>query len=619
MEPVWFEIPPTDMPEGERALVQRHRASTIINDTAAIETRQYGWYQLNLWNSCLYTNRQLVGFRWGALPNDTSDLIPYNLRTENLIENIGQTMLAKAASSPLRPTLVPHGASWKTAKAVRIGDRFVYGCWRQSLAEEACLQMFNDGYTAGIGCLQVELDKQKKKLEVESVFFDNIVIDNAECANRAPPRTYRIRKVVPVRSINAKYGKALKKGDKQYLTNRAQGKEYEVIIEVWRLPDEDGKGGYHGVVACGEVLFEEVWDEQWVPLVFFHWTDRVSGFFTKGGVEQVVPYQVFQNELNDVIRENQEISCRAGLMAPAATQFDWSQWRADGGRVVLYHGMKPEPLVIPTNLPELYAERERNKAAAYSHMGLSEMFAMGDVPQQVRFDSSAGLREARNMEDARHLRLWRAYELARLELARTMFRVVAKAGLEDFKAVYQPYGRSFGQEIEYKAIKHLTENDFSWEMSAASLAQMSPAARRETLRDWVSRGMANAGQGQASQMVTNPDLELLERMELASEEDIERHLELLEEGKYEKPTIMTNLSKGVMMVTENYHRLRRYSDVKADMPMIQNHVRWVVDASARIAAATQPQAGPQMGGQQSPQMSPFSPTQGVAGTQAAQG
>lgn len=609
-ESEWYVIPDKKTPPEQRKAIQRERAALMVNHTARIEERQYAWHQLNLWNSALYNNRQLVGFRWGADINDQAELWPINLRTENLVENIGQSMVAKAASSPLKPTLVPHGASWKTARAVKTGDRFVYGLWKQTHAEEACLQMFNDAYTSGLGCLQVHVDGDK--VCVEPVFFDNIVIDNRECANRALPRTVRLRKVVHIDALKAMWPKDVE-GDtigsttRKYLNNRPQGKEWEVVIEIYRRPDKGKKNGYHAIIACDQIIFEEVWKEDWLPLVFFHWQDRQSGFFVKSGVEQVMPYQLRSNELNDVIEENQRISCQAGMMAPAATEFDWSQWKSEAGRVVLYNGMEPKPLEIPTNLAELYAERQRNKEACYSHMGLNEMFSMADFAPSVRFDSSAGLREARNMEDARHLRLWLGYERARLELARCLLRMVGQLGKDDFSVIYKPYGASFaGTEVQWKDIKHLNEQDYEWEMAPGSLAQMSPAARRENLQAKISRGQDQQGIGQDGQMVTQPDLELIERMELASEEDIERHIELLESGKYEPPGLMTNKVKGMMMITANYHRLRRYKDLEEDDPIILNHERWIVQAAAKQKEA--------MMMQQPQQMVPFAPTQGVAGT-----
>lgn len=608
MEKLWWQPPEGELTEAEKELCNRQRAIQLLSETAAIEQRQAAWYELNLWNSTLYNNRRLVGFRWGAVADDQEELWPSNLRTENLVENIGQTMLAKAASSPLRPTLVPHGASWKTANHVRVADRFLYGVWSQTKAEDASLQMFNDAYTTGLGCIQVSADPVKKSVCVESVFFDNVVIDNRECGNRAEPKTYRIRKAVPRQAVESLYGIKLNKQDKPYTHHRPIGDGWEVIVEAWRLPDADGTGGYHMVACCDRIIKEEAWTHTWVPLVFFHWTDRQSGFFTKGGIEQVIPYQVRQNELNDAISEAQDIACRPRILAPASTHLDASQWDTKAGRILQYSGLEPKPLVWPTNLQELYQERATNKAAAYSHMGLSEMFAMGDVPQQVRFDSSAGLREARNMEDARHLRLWRSFEAVRLEVAKTILRVLSTAAnAEEFSTVYRPNGSSLaGRTIEYKAIKHLTEDDYSWEMAPASLAQMSPAARRETLRDRLSRAAAQGGTNDP-RLQTNPDLEMFEQMELASEEDIERHLEILEDGGFEAPDEMTNLPKGMLMVTANYHRLLRYKDVKRNSPMVQNHVRWVVRAASIQMAAAMPQQP----------TTPFQPTQGMAGTHSA--
>lgn len=615
MQPLWYEIPAEgDYSDPEYKKVQRERAALIQAETSAIEDRQFAWHQLNLFYATCYNNRQISGFRWGANVDDQSELWPVNLRTENLVDSVGQTLLAKAASSPLRPTLVPHGGSWKMSRAVKTGDRFVYGLWRQTHSEEAALQMFNDAYTAGLGTLQISVTANQEVI-VEPVLFDNVIIDNRECPGRMMPRTFRIRKMVPIETIHATWGKDICEDDitpskGRYLTKRPQGHTWEPLIEIWRLPDPDGTGGYHGIIAAGRIVFEEVWDECWVPLVFMHWKDRLSGFFTKTGVEEVIPYQVRQNELNDVIEESQRIACGVGLMAPAATQFDWSQWKGNF-KIALYHGMEPKPLPLETKLVELYQERERNVDRLYNAMGLNGMFSMGEYAPSVRFDSSAGLREARNMEDARHLRLWVAFERARLELARTLLRVVNRLGKGDFKVIYRPYGASFaGTEIQWEDIKLLNENDYEWEMAPASMAQMSPAARRETLMAKIARGQdANMGTGQDQQMSTHPDIELIERMELAAEEDIERHLEILEEGGYEKPSLLTNKTKGMWMVTANHHRLKRYSDVPR--AILQNHERWVVDAVAQQLTAALPQG--------QPGMTPFAPTQGMPGTQAGNG
>lgn len=599
---------------------ERLRAMDCLTECAKIEQRQATWHELNLWNSTLYTNRELIGFRWGAEENAEKELWPSNLRTENLIENIGQAMLSKASSSPIRPALVPHGNSYKTARAVRIADRFLFGVWRMTKAEDACVQMFNDAYTAGIGCVQVAYDKAGKSVHVESVFFDNIVIDNRECGNRAPPKTYRIRKVVPREAIEAQYDidltpNARPDGSSKppYVTSRPMGTGWVPIVQVWRMPDAGKKNGWTMTACEDRILDEGPWEQKQPPLVFFHWQDRQSGFFTKGGVEQVIPFQVIQNDLNDDIKEAQDVSCRPRILMPANTQIDASQWDSKAGRILLYAGMKPENMNIDSNVGELYQERERNKAAAYSHMGLSEMFANADMPQQVRLDSSAGVREFRNMEDARHLRLWTTFQDARLAVAQTIMMVLSiSEGAEAFTSVYHPQGAgASSKDIPYEAIKHLTTDQYAWTFEAIPMSAASAAARRELLRDNASRGqLGPQGTEEAKRMESMPNLEMIEDLELASKEDIERHIQIMEEGGYEAPDEFTNLSMGMMMVTAHRSRLLRYEDVTKEDKIIKDHSAWILKAASITTAITAP---PEQ------EMVPYQPTQGVNGTSSAQG
>lgn len=584
---------------------EAHRAALLIEETGLIEQRQAAYYELNLWNATLYTNRELIGFRWGA--DSDSELWPTNLRTENLIEMIGEAMLSKASSSPLKPTLIPHGNNWEMEKNVRLLDNFIFGVWRMTNAEDTAVQAFRDAFIASLGCARIAYDSRKKTVHTEAVFFDNIVIDNRECANRALPRTYRIRQVVPAASVEARFGIELDAKQGRYVEYREVGDGWVVLVEAWRLPDFKGEGGRHTIACCGKLIEDEEWTHDWVPLVFFHWQDRTSGFVTKSGVEQLVPYQIRQNELNDDIKSAQDLGCRMRMIVPASCQLDHSQWDSENGRFLMYSGDKPEAFEWKTNLMELYQERITNKAAAFSHMAVSEMTANADLPNQVRLDSSAGVREARNMEDARHLRLWTMFEAFRMDIAKTILRVLSiSSGAEAFTSVYHPMrAKAPGQSIEFKAVKALTDNMYSWEMQPTPLSQMSAAARRELLRDWTSRGLVKTGSEEARRMEGNPNLDHIEELELQGQEDIYRHIHLMESGDYEAPTEMTNTTMGILMVTANYHRLKNYEDVKKDDPMLQRHIDWVTRAISIQVRASQP----------SPQV-PFSPTQGMPGTNA---
>jgi hypothetical protein len=604
----WYEVD-KDNPEDEL-----NRATALVQETARIEQRQSSWHELNLWNATLFSNRELPGFRWGALQAER-ELWPTSLRTENLVESVGESMLSKACSSPLRPSLVPHGNSWRVERAVRLLDNFLTGVWRQSKAEEACILAFLDAFISGLGTVRVAFDGPKKTLHVETVFFDNLVIDSRECANRAPPRTYRIRQVMPRAAVEARYGVELdpQQVKARYVEYRDVGDEWVVVVEAWRLPDSRGKGGYHAVACAGKLLIDEVWKQDWVPLANLHWQDPLSGYFCKSGVEQLVPFQVRQNDLNDAIELSQDIACRPRLLSHANAMIDTQEWDNEAGRILTYAGTPPIPFSWPTNLAELYNERERNRAAAYSYLGISEMTANADLPNQVRLDSSAGVREARNMEDARHLRLWTRFRDLRLQVARLIMNVLGTAKNADaFTAVYHPGGhRAFAKNIPWEAVKDLDRDQYSWTLEEDAMAGTSPAARRELLRDWSSRGMGDGGE--EHRMLGNSNLEWLEDCEMSGYDDIHRHLDLLEHDEYEPPTEITNLPYGIPKVTANIHRLRCFEEYKQRDPelmsIIDKHLDWLLEAQAIQQGATQPQ--PQ------PQQMPFAPTQGMPGTNAS--
>ncbi len=599
----WYQ-PTESKDEAEIAENKVARASALFNETAQIESRQSTWYELNLWNSTLFSNRETVGFRWGEIEAG-QELSPVNLRTENLIEQIGESLMSKAASSPLRPSLVPRGMNLDVEAAVREADDFVFAMWRETESEEVAIKMFFDAYLAGIGCARPVYNKKTKTLHVESVFFDCLVIDNRECANRGMPRTYRIRQVVPRSAVESRYNVTLTQKPRHYVDYRAVADDWVVLIEAWRLPDERGKGGWHMVSCCDQTLIDERYTEDWVPLVFFHWSDLVNGFFGKGGVEQLVPFQNRHDDLNEAIELCQDIVCRPRLLLNANSMIDVNQWDNVAGRMLLWSGIEPKPFEWRTNLVDLYQERERNGARAKAHVGISEQFSGAELADGVRLDSSAGVREFHNMEDRRNLRRWERYQAARLRLAKLCIKVLAaEKGAESYSPVLN-VGGSSTKAIPFEALKTLADDSYSWSMEAVPLATMSPAARRELVRDWSSRGLIDADE--ARRMEGNPNLEREETLEMASKEDIDlRHIKILQEGGYEAPTELTNCTYGIKKVTQNYHRLRRYPEVKK--AVIENHIRWIVQAVSIQQAAVAP-----------PTPTPFSPTQGMPGTNASNG
>lgn len=568
--------------------IEEKRAQHLVAETAAIEQRQRSLHELNLWNATLYSNRQLQGFFWGANQMaQESAWTPSNLVTENLVLSIGDAMLSRAATSPTRVVPTPRGADFSVYQLVRKLDRWLSGMWRDLNIEDLHLQLFLDAFIAGHSVLRYDWDPEKKKICAERVFFDNLVVDNTECTNTAEPRTVRIRQIVPVASVCERYGVEFSKEElaRGYTNYRAVGEGWVPVVEAWRK----GPEGRHTVACCGKVLLDEEWNEDWVPLVMFFWSPWQAGFYRASGVEQVVPYQIRLNEINEVIRDAQDLMARPRILVHTGSAVDVNAIDNVIGRIIKYTGVKPEAMTWDAISGELYNERDRLVRSCFEFFGMSQMTAQAQLPSGVRLDSSAAVREFRVQEDQRFLHLWRRFEKLRIDSARTLIRVMTR--YQGTAKTYWSNGRGFGEEIDWGEVKDLEENCYTWSLEPTSLTSQTPAARMDTLNTWVANNWITPER--AGTLSGNPDLEGVMAMETATVDDIKAVVESLEAGEYEPPDPTQNLVFGIPFVTSNLARLRRMtaSDPAALAVAKDNHVRWLRAALAITNPVTDAEEG----------------------------
>lgn len=591
----WWQA---DDPTGEYRSVEDRKAARarhLISECSAVEDRQRSLHELNLWNATLYTNRRLTGFNWGWNEPTDQDMVPCNLITENLVTSIGDAMLSRAATSPTRVVPTPRGADFTTYRLVKRLDKWLQGVWRDLQVEEVALQLYLDAYISGVACGRVDWDG--KKLRLERVFFDNVIVDNRECANTSSPRTYRVRQVVPREAVEELYGVSLdvEEGDRNYSSYRMLGDGWVPVVEAWRLPGPSGKGGRHMVASCGKVLVDEPWVRDDVPLVFFHWSRTASGFYRSGGVEQVVPYQIRLNEINEVIRDAQDLMARPRILVHTGSNVDVNAIDNVIGKIIRYTGIKPEALNWDAVSGELYNERDRLVASCFEFFGVSQMTGQASLPEGVRLDSSAAVREFTTQADQRHLDLWQRFERLRVDIAKSMIRVMSHAG-GDVVTSWGYHRRPGGDEIRWSEVRRLAEDDYTWSLEPASLHTMSPGARMDTLNTWIAQGYITPER--AGVLSGHPDLEGVQELETASQDDIKRVAELLENGEYEAPDPTQNLVYGLWMIAQNLHRLRAFKASRAVQVAKEAHLRWLRQAlainqgpiDAPVPASEQPMA-----------------------------
>jgi hypothetical protein len=587
----WWEKPDDDKDE----LEQRKRADSLIDLVRGLEMSQKTAHEQNLWNARLYSNRELANFDWGHGLYFNQNLAPVSLLGENLVLSVVDTMVSLIGKNHTKVTPVPRGASWRTYLQVRRLDKWLYGEFVRNKVYAKTKRVFRDACIFGFGAVKVDLDEEKK-LRIRRVFPDDLIVDQVESINSNDGVVQHVyeRRCRRVEDIEAEYG--LPEGSVKshlgqsavagYLPYRSPGRGWAIVTEGYRCA-RGKQMGRHYVATPGYTILDEEWTHEWHPYLWFHINEPVSGFYWPSIVEQVLPYQIRLNEINEVIRDAQDLMARPRILVAEGSRVNPADLDNLVARIIKYTGVKPEALTWEAVSPELYNERDREVRVCFEQFGLGQLVAQGKLPGQARLDSSAALREATSITDDRLADPMQRFEEFHLTLGELMVRTMQAEG-EGYETTWYSGGKPARAETIKWSELDLDKNAYVFTLEAASVFSMTPAARRDTLEQWLADGRITPERYAA--MSSNPDLEREMSLQAAAEEDITRVIELLEEGKYESPTPIQDLANGVQRISMAYLALGRYEGVPVKTKV--NFLKWISMARAVLSQGTQtPQGG----------------------------
>lgn len=583
---------------------EEDRASALLKHARDLEERHQENHENYLLYAQMYSNRELpsTSFDWGfGVTSDTS-LSPVSRLSENLSLSIVDTFVSQVGKQRPKPTVVLKGAPWALRKAAKQADRWLYSTFLHLRIYAKGKLVFRDACVFGFGAMRVD-EGPGKKLCIERVFPDDVLVDQRECLSGRPPVHVMVRRVMTYAEARSRFGltdeQLTSAGNTRYLNYRGTGPEHVVIVEAWRraLTNEAGTltAGRHTVAIEGLIISDEPWTESWVPIVFFHWKPPLNGWYCPSVVEEIFSYQLRLNEINERIRESQDLMAVPRVLVPQGAQLNVHQITNEIGKFIRYTGpMEPKALNWPGASPEIYNERDRLVRSCYEFMGISQLSAQARPPESARFDSSKAFREFNQIEQARFTDLAQRFEEFYLDLAETVMRVMHKRGSNGGKpseeVAYRKKGSSRSQVIDWKLID-LDEASYYLTLEASSTMNQTPAARLDALEQMRARGEITAEE--YTQHMNNPDLEQLASLSAAAAEDIDRVIELLNDGEYESPDEMQDLVAGLLKVHYAYLDLRSWEDVPPHVP--ENFEAWMMHAKSITAPEPEEEGPPGMG------------------------
>lgn len=599
MQYVWWRAAPDDADANEE-YVERQRASSLFSCAKVLEAAQREVHEQNLWSAQLYSNRELAAFDWGTGQLYKASMAPISRTGENIAKRVVDTLVSQVGKNRPKPKPVARGASFSCRQQIRKLDKFLYGTFQHEMAYAKGKRAFRDGGIFGLGCMEVRVDEDPNygaTVCYHRVFPDEILVDQMEIVACGKIRHFYRRRALPVEVVAATYNVAeeeLRELSNQYspstyLDYRPVGAGWVIVIEGYQLADYEGGDGRWMVATERCVLDEGDWKHDWLPYVFFQYNDPVSGFYSPGVVEEALPYQIRLNEINEVIRDAQDLMGRPRVLIAEGSRVNPYEIDNLVGRFIKYTGIKPEAITWPAINAELYNERDRCIRTCLENFGLSNLATTVTPPPGARFDSSPAFREFNAIQDDRLADPAQRYEEFYLELAKRTVQVCAASGKNPKTTWYSGYKKAQAETIEWAELQHDMES-YIMSMEAVSIYSMSPSAARDELEKQLAMGLISPEEYRLE--LCDPDQESAYSLAAAASQDLNRVQELLETGKWEQPTPEQDLVNGVTKMTLALLNLGKYEDDgKGDVRLADVKglfIDWIAEAKAILQLGAQP-------------------------------
>ena len=591
----WTEDP--DDLNYDEDYISQMRANSLINWCRELEEEQAAVHRLNLRHYQFYSNRYLTSFDWGDSRFSAASLEPVSTTTDNIIIQVVDALLAEIGKARPKAKPVLFGASWKKHRMAKRLDKFLYGEFvRTNIYEEAKSALLN-AFICGFGCIKVEMESEEKNARVcmRSVFPDDIIIDNTEYTTTGRVYTMAHREVVPVKMLKATYDipdEALEKAciaSGSYLSYRDVGTKWVILVRGIRCAI-DGVPGREFLAIPGYTIYDEPYEHEWLPYIFYHWGRPNKTFYTQSVVEQALPNQIRIIDINQVIHRCQEIVSRPRLLVQQGSSVNPLEINNLNAKLLMYKGVKPEPLEWRAASQELYNEREREIKICFDKFGLNQYTSGGGLPDAARLDSSAAVREYSGIQNSRLSDPIQRYETFFLQIARTIVRVLKASGANPETTWYSGGRRAKAETIKWKEID-IEEDAYTLILEAASSFSMTPSAMRDTLEDHLAKGLISPEEYRYNLGVS--DLDALNAVKSAGYDDICRVVELLEDNKYEHPMGEQDLVNGTKLVQLRLLCLNGYEDEDDTQELEEiklKFVQWLVEARQILREGSEAEA-----------------------------
>jgi len=540
----------------------------------------------------MYGNFDLYNLRSYQYLKNENSVSTQNRITLNIVQSMIDTVVSKIGKNKPKPTFLTEGGDWSQQTRAKKLTQFAEGQFQATDFYAKAVIAFQDSAIFGTGCLKIF--KENSEIKVERVFIDEIVVDDKESFYGDPRQMHQkkfIHRDILIQMFpNKKSAIMVASSNKAtYFSASENSNNLLLVTESWHLKSgPKAKDGKHAISIENETLFQETYEKDYFPFVFFRWGVRPLGFFGQGLSEQLQGLQLEINKILKTIQVSMHLVSIPKIFIEASSKIVDSHIDNKIGGIIKYAGQPPIPSALGSIPPELFSHLDRLYQRAYEIAGISQLSATSAKPAGL--NSGKALREYNDLETERFMSVAQRYEKVFLDATRIMIDL-AKEIDEEIKTSesenasdgykLKVKGKSFLQTIKWKDVE-LDEDQYVMSMFPTSALSSSPASRLQDVQELIQAGFVS--KEDAMKLLDFPDLQGFYNYNNAGIEDIERAIEkMIDDGDYNTPEPYQNLEYGIVKMQQAYLLFRSKGAPEERLELFR---RWIEDAKAIMERAT---------------------------------
>jgi len=579
----WWSVAPEDQ---YREMLT---TATYLKETQSYRNRQTAIY------ARLYGNMSLFNFIGNNINKmDQSKGLPSDRPTRNVIQSCIDTLVSRLTQNRPTPIFLTDDGDYKERNLAKRLNSFILGEFYRSKVYDKAEQILRDGMVTGSGAALV-YENENGHVDVERVLLTELFVDHNEAMYGEPRQLYRIKLIDRDVLLECYPDKKeiVEAAEAAYGSNSSEASQtvsdMVLVVEAWHLPSgKDATDGKHMIACSSGALFEEQYDKERFPFVFFHYAPRLLGFWAQGIAERLMGTQLDINSLLFQISKAIRLFGVPRIFQEKGSGVAKTAHNNDIGTIIEYTGTKPSYEVANCVPQELYAQLDRMVDYAYQQEGVSTMQAASQKPQGL--DSGAALRSYDDIATDRFASVSRRFDNMFIDLAYLITDKAMDIAKRDgsYSTIF-PDKKSGTKTIDLPKVSLLQDAYVIQCFSMSSLPR-DPAGRKAAVTEMIQSGMISIKEGR--RLLDYPDLEQVEKLANASEERIYMILdEIVEDGKYTPPDPFMDLEFAKTTVVQYYNLYSQRKLEEERCQMLRDFYQQTLD----LVTAAMPPVAPPMG------------------------